>query len=144
MDREVFFFVEARLRGSQDGFGFRGVGSKHAGKGGGQIDRLNIAERLYRVTGQGIYRDSILTGRPVPLKNPVLNGQVMGQDSVFTCLYHGRIFWMWGDTGRPSYPLGTSPCPRLSDLPGRGGLDPAVGVDRSFSSTRGFSRRWPR
>ena len=104
MDREVFFFVESHgYEVPKDGFGYRGVrlrttpGQEAVVK----IDRLNLAERLYRVTGQGIYRDSILTGRPVPLKNPLLNGQVMGQDSVFTCLYHGRLFWMWGDTGRP-------------------------------------------
>ena len=25
---------------------------------------------------------------------------------MLTCIYYGRLFWMWGDTGRPSYPLG--------------------------------------
>ncbi len=146
MDREVFFFVESHgYEVPEDGFGYRGVRLKTTP---GQmavvmIDRLNIAERLYRVTGQGIYRDSILTGRPVPLKNPVLNGQVMGQDSVFTCLYHGRLFWMWGDTGRPSYPLGNfAMSGALSDLPERGGLDPAVGVDLEYYvDENGFSRK---
>ena len=28
-----------------------------------KLKRLNIAERLYRITGQGIYRDSLLVGR---------------------------------------------------------------------------------
>ena len=46
------------------------------------IRRLNIARRLYRVTGGGIYRDSVLTGDPVPIREPLLNGQVLGQDSV--------------------------------------------------------------
>ena len=136
MDREVFFFVESHgYEVPKDGFGYRGVrlrttpGTTAVVK----IDRLNIAERLYRVTGQGIYRDSVLTGRPVPLKNPVLNGQVMGQDSVFTCLYRGRIFWMWGDTGKPSYPLGNfAMSGAVSDLPGHGGLDPSVGVDLEY------------
>ena len=145
MDREVFFFVESHgYQVPEDGFGYRGVrlrttpGTTAVVK----IDRINIAERLYRVTGQGIYRDSVLAGRPVPLKNPVLNGQVMGQDSVFTCLYRGRIFWMWGDTGRPSYPLGNfAMSGAVSDLPGRGGLDPAVGVDLEyFVDKNGFSR----
>ena len=107
-----------------------------------EIDRINIAERLYRVTGQGIYRDSVLVGRPVPLKNPVLNGRVMGQDSVYTCIYHDRLFWLWGDTGRPSYPLGHfGTAGALSDLPGHGGLDPAQGVDLEYYvSENGFSR----
>lgn len=146
MDREVFFFVESHgYQFPKDGFGMQGVrlrttpGTTAVVK----IDRVNIAERLYRVTGQGIYRDSVLTGRPVPLKNPVLNGQVMGQDSVFTCLYRGRLFWMWGDTGRPSYPLGNfAMSGAVSDLPERGGLDPAVGVDLEyFVGEDGFSRR---
>ncbi len=145
MDRQVFFFVESHgYEVPKDGFGYRGVRLKTTP---GQtavvtIDRLNIAERLYRVTGQGIYRDSVLTGRPVPLQDPVLNGQVMGQDSVDTCLYHGRLFWFWGDTGRPSYPLGHfAMAGAVSDLPGRGGLDPAVGVNLEYVVDQdGFSR----
>ena len=49
-----------------------------------KIKRLNIAERLYRVTGQGIYRDSVLLGRAPPLKRPLLNSQVIGSDSVMS------------------------------------------------------------
>ena len=109
MDREVFFHIQSHgYEFPKDGFGYRGTRLKTTPGTTAtiQIDRINIAERLYRVTGQGIYRDSVLTGRSVPLENPVLNGQVVGQDSVFTCLYRNRIFWMWGDTGRPAYPLG--------------------------------------
>ncbi|HRS11953.1 MAG TPA: hypothetical protein P5068_18605 [Sedimentisphaerales bacterium] len=146
MDQEVFFFVQSHgYTFPKDGFGYHGVRLKTTPGTTAtiQIDRINIAERLYRVTGQGIYRDSILTGRPIPLKNPVLNGQVVGQDSVLTCLYHGRVFWMWGDTGRPSYPLGNfAMSGAVSDLPGRGGLDPAVGVDLDyFVDESGFSRK---
>jgi len=136
MDREVFFFVESHgYEFPKDGFGYRGTRLKTTPGSTAtlKVTRLNIAERLYRVTGQGIYRDSILTGRAVPLKNPVLNGQVVGQDSVFTCLYRGRLFWMWGDTSRPSYPLGHfAMSGAVSDLPERGGLDPAVGVDLEY------------
>jgi hypothetical protein len=145
MDREVFFFVESHgYEFPKDGFGMNGTRLK-ASPGGAaviKIDRLNVAERLYRVTGQGIYGDSILTGTPVPLKNPVLNGQVMGQDSVFTCIYHGRLFWMWGDTARPSYPLGNfAMSGAVSDLPGRGGLDPSVGVNLEYYvGEDGFSK----
>jgi hypothetical protein len=145
VDREVFFFVESHgYEIPKDGFGYHGVRLKTTP---GQtavvtIDRLNIAERLYRVTGQGIYRDSILTDRPVPLQDPVLNGQVMGQDSVDTCIYHGRLFWIWGDTSKPSYPLGHfAMAGAVSDLPGHGGLDPAVGVNLEyFVDKDGFSR----
>jgi len=146
MDTEVFFFVESHgYEFPKDGFGMRGKRLKISPGGSAviKIDRLNIAERLYRVTGQGIYRDSILTGHPVPLKNPVLNGQVMGQDSVYTCLYRGRLFWMWGDTARPSYPLGNfSMSGAVSDLPGHGGLDPAIGINLNYYvDENGFSKK---
>ncbi len=66
----------------------------------------------------------------------------MGQDSVYNCIYHGRLFWMWGDTGRPSYPLGHfATAGAVSDLPGRGGLDPSLGVDLEYYVAEdGFSR----
>ena len=144
MDRDVFFFVESHGHEyPKDGFGMAGraLRTTPGAEGRLEIDRVNVAERLYRVTGQGIYRDSVLTGRPVPLREPVLNGQVVGQDSVFTCLYRGRLFWLWGDTGRPAYPLGNFEMSgAVSDLPGRGGLDPAVGVDLEyFVDEKGFS-----
>jgi len=145
MDQDVFFFVESHgYEFPKDGFGFRGT-RLETSRGASaviKIDRLNIAERLYRVTGQGIYRDSILTGHSVPLRNPALNGQVAGQDSVFTCLYQGRLFWMWGDTGRPSYPLGNfAMSGAVSQLPENGGLDPTVGVDLEyFVDETGFSK----
>jgi hypothetical protein len=145
MDREVFFFVESHgYEFPKDGFGYHGKRLKTSPGGGAviKISRLNIAERLYRVTGQGIYRDSIITGTPVPLKNPILNGQVTGQDSVYTCIYEGRLFWLWGDTNRPSYPLGHfATAGALSDLPEKGGLDPVLGVNLEyFVNETGFSR----
>lgn len=146
MDQEVFFFVEGHgYEFAKDGFGFQGVRLRTTPGTTATVlaKRVNAAERLYRVTGQGIYRDSILTGQSVPLKHPNLNGQVVGQDSVFTCLYRDRIFWMWGDTGRPSYPLGNfGMSGAFSDVPGRGGLDPSMGVDLEyFVGEDGFSRK---
>jgi len=145
MDRDVFFFVESHgYEFPKDGFGFRGQRLKTTPGTSAvlEIDRINIAERLYRVTGQGIYRDSVLTGTPVPLTNPVINGQVSGQDSVFAWVYHGRLFWLWGDTNRPSYPLGHFwTAGAVSDLPSKGGLDPSVGVGLEyFVDDDGFSR----
>src|SRR5204863_4528453 len=107
-----------------------------------KIKRLNIAERLYRVTGAGIYRDTVLVGQPVPVKEPVLNGQVMGQDTVIATPYRGKIYWFWGDTERVSYPLGNfAASGATSDLPARGGLDPGVGVDFNyFVDASGFSK----
>src|SRR6185295_12105461 len=105
--------------------------------------RVNIAERLYRVTGGGQYRDSVLAGKPVPIAEPLLNGEVTGQDSVQTAVYGGKMYWFWGDTNKLSYILGhfgTSGA--TSPLPKSGGLDPSLGVNLTyFKSPDGFSRK---
>jgi hypothetical protein len=107
------------------------------------IKRINIAERLYRVTGQGIYADSVLLGQPAPIEHPVINAGVVGQDSVLAVVYRGKIFWFWGDTSRASYPLGNfSTTGATSELPEKGGLAPSVGVNLNyFSDGKGFVKK---
>lgn len=107
MDREVFFYVSGPgYEKEKDGFGYVGVRltPKAAETTTVKIKRTNIAERVGRLTGQGIYRDSELLGLPCPVAN--LSADVMGQDSVQAVPYHGKIFWLWGDTNVPQYPLG--------------------------------------
>jgi hypothetical protein len=145
MDREVFFHVRSHgYEHPKDFFDNRGVKLRPVAGGRAvvKLKRLNIAERLYRVTGGGIYRDTVLLGRPAPLQEPVLSGQVFGQDTVIATPYRGRIYWFWGDTDRPSYPLGNfGASGATSELPGRGGLDPAVGVDLDyFTDGTGFAK----
>ena len=146
MNRSVFFHVASHgYDFPADGFGYHGTALDVApgGRATIKIKRLNIAERLYRVTGEGIYRDSILAGGfPVPVREPLLNAQVVGQDSVQAAIYHGKIYWMWGDTNRLRYPLGDFwMSGATSDLPGTGGLDPSVGVDlKYFVDDDGFAR----
>ncbi len=107
-----------------------------------RIERRNAAERLYRTTGAGIYRDSVLLGEPVPIAQPLLNAQVAGLDSTHTAVHDGEVVHVWGDTLRPSYPLGHfKTAGATSQLPASGGLDPAVGIDLSyFVDDEGFSR----
>lgn len=145
MDKTVYFHLSSSgYEYPADGFGYRGkaIRIEPGGRETLRLKRLNIAERLYRVTGQGIYRDSLLTGDPMPLENPVLNAQVVGQDTVFTTLYRDRLYWFWGDTARPAYPLGHfATAGATSLLPGQGGLDPDRGVDLTyFTDASGFSR----
>jgi hypothetical protein len=142
---KVFFHVKSHgYEFPKDGFGNRGVAleTRPGGSATIRIKRLNIARRIYRVTGGGIYRDTVLTGGESPIAQPVLNGQVLGQDSVVTALFGGKIRWFWGDTNRPGYPLGNFHVPgAISELPGRGGLDPAVGVNLAyFTGKDGFAR----
>ena len=97
------------------------------------VDRQNLAERLYRVTGTGIYRDSILTGASVPIDKPLLNANVRGQHSVQAALYKGQIYWFWGDTLYEAGGLGNfRTAGARSQLPGQGGLDPSLGINLEY------------
>ncbi|MDF1859386.1 MAG: hypothetical protein P1U87_04185 [Verrucomicrobiales bacterium] len=129
----------------KDGFGYRGVKLRPvAGERKRiEIERINIAERLYRVTGAGLYDHSIAAGRKVPLQQPLRNAGVFGCDSVQTAIWNGKLFWIWGDTNRSGYPLGNfQATAATSQLPGRGGLDPAVGIDfRYFEDETGFVKK---
>ncbi len=96
------------------------------------LQREQLAERLYRVTGKGIYQDTVLLGQTAPIQHPLINANVKGQDSVQSVIYNGQLHWFWGDT---LYDVGfgnfrTSGA--TSQLPGQGGLDPAVGVNLTY------------
>lgn len=146
MDQSVFFFVKSHgYEFPEDKlFGFRGqaLDVQPGGKARLKIKRQNIAERLYRVTGEGIYRDSVLIGAEVPIRQPLLNAKVLGCDSVQTAVFRGKLFWLWGDTNRPRHPLGNfHTTGATSLLPRNGGLDPARGVDLNyFQNENGFVR----
>jgi hypothetical protein len=124
-------------------FGFRSYGYSDLGQtlhptNGGSvqvtIDRNNLAERLYRVTGAGIYQDSVAVGASVPISQPLLNANVKGQDSVQTAIYKGQIYWFWGDTlyqnGGGLGDFRTAGA--RSQLPSQGGLDPSQGVNLNY------------
>jgi hypothetical protein len=145
MGRKVFFHVRSHgYEFPKDGLGYRGKALlvEEGGSATLKVSRLNLAERLYRVTGAGIYRDSVLLGLKTPLRRPVLNGEVFGSDSVVNAVFKGKVYWFWGDTNRPGYPLGNFHVPgATSALPTDGGLDPEVGVDLDyFLHKTGFAR----
>src|SRR5690606_16474148 len=128
-----------------DGFGCRGVRLKP--KPGGEatirVKRINIAERLYRVTGQGIYADTVRLGLDAPIDEPVLNARVAGQDSVQSIVYRGKLYLFWGDTGQAGYPLGLFEMSGATAvLPEDGGLHPDVGINLDYfvDEETGFSR----
>lgn len=147
MGGDVFFSVRSHgYTFPKDGFGNAGL-TLHPTPGGRaavKVDRVNIAQRLYRITGEGIYRDSVILGDTPPVARPLLAGKVLGQDSVQTAIYRGKVRWFYGDTSRASYPLGNfAMSGAVSDLPplaGKG-LDPAVGLNLTyFTDADGFSR----
>ncbi|MGF1579559.1 MAG: hypothetical protein ACFCD0_09365 [Gemmataceae bacterium] len=109
MGKTVFFFVRSHgYEIPKDGFGMAGVRIiPTVGKPAKiKIKRQMLAERLCRLTGEGLYRDTLLLGyeRPIPKsKNP---GRVAGQDSVQAIVSRNKVYWFWGDTNRMEYPLG--------------------------------------
>ncbi len=149
----IVAFAEAELMNRDVVFTFSSYGYrkfKHTlhpeagGSGAAHIQRLNRAERLYRVTGADIYRDSVLTGAAAPIAHPLFNANVKGQDSVQYVVHRGKIFWFWGDTLyiKPIGPLKANlrASGATSLLPSRGGLDPAAGIDLDYFTRKGSVR----
>lgn len=66
----------------------------------------------------------------------------MGQDGGLAIPWRGKIYWFWGDTAKPSYPLGNfGTSGATSELPSQGGLNPNIGVDLNyFVDASGFTR----
>ena len=113
--RSVFFLVRADgyINGDQMTCGYKracaqpGVLLKTTP--GGQatvwLNRTQPAERLFRLTGGGLYRDSVLVGDTPPVAEPLLSSAgVLGQDSLMAAVYKNRSFWFFGDTECPQGP----------------------------------------
>ena len=108
MDRETWFHVSAPgYEVPKDGFGFAGVRlvPRPGGEATVRLRRTQPAERIARLTGQGLWRDTALLGRPHPLPNLGAAG-IVGQDSVQAVPWKDGVFWLWGDTSVAAYPLG--------------------------------------
>lgn len=72
MDKKVWFEIKSHgYELPKDGFGLRGraLDVTPGGKATIEIKRTNIAQRLYRVTGSGIYRDSLLVRRGATVRS---------------------------------------------------------------------------
>src|SRR5690606_4314667 len=55
-----------------------------------------------RLTGAGLFAESQKLGK----YRDVSESGVVGCDSVQNAVYGGKMFWLWGDTSLPRYPLG--------------------------------------
>jgi len=105
------------------------------------LQREQRGERLYRVTGKGIYQDTVELGLAAPIEQPLINANVKGQDSVQAVVYKGRIHWFWGDT---LYDIGFGnfrTAGATSQLPSQGGLRPSVGVNLDYYVDAGGSAK---
>lgn len=88
----------------KDGFGFSGV--RVVPKPGEilviEVDRALPAKRLGRITGGGLFAESQKLGLELDWKEQ----GILGCDSVQNAVHRGKLFWAWGDTNLPGYPLG--------------------------------------
>jgi len=105
MGRETWFSVKSHGYGmKKDGFGYAGF--RFVPQPGGEkvvkVERRQIAKRLGRIGGAGLFAESQKCGEWLQAKE---SGE-FGRDSVQTALYHGKVFWLWGDTNMQNYPLG--------------------------------------
>jgi hypothetical protein len=136
MGRRVFFFIKADgYEYPKDGLGYRGRAFevKAGGSAVVKLKRTEIAERLYRLTGEGMYRDTVMAGRQPPIERPLVNGGVSGMDGPQTTVYRGKVYWFFGDTSAIDYPLGNfASTGGTSELPQHGGLNPSVGVNLHY------------
>jgi hypothetical protein len=88
----------------KDGFGMRGVRlTPQPGKTlKVEVDRKIIAKRIGRLSGGGLFAESQKCGRELDWQD----SSVFGCDSVQNAVHNGKMFWAWGDTQIPNYPLG--------------------------------------
>lgn len=105
LDREVWYRIKGHGYGvPADGFGNRGIrltlkpGQRRVVK----VQRQLPAKRVGRLTGAGLFGESQQLGRQLDWRE----SGVFGCDSVQTAVYRDRLFWVWGDTTLPRYPLG--------------------------------------
>lgn len=105
IDREVYFSIDgAGYEIAPDGFGYRGV--RVTPQPGGvrriELSRRLPAERIGRMTGGGIFAHSQRLGAHTDW----IESGVFGCDSIQLAKHRDRLFWVWGDTTLPHYPLG--------------------------------------
>ena len=114
--REIFFHLRSHgYQVKQDGFGYRGFRTRPTDGGTIKIEveRINVAKRLGRLTGAGLFaeQEKLGGGSPLPASD------IFGCDSVLMTPHGGKLFWLWGDTMLPGYPLGIySSTAALTDL----------------------------
>lgn len=105
MGRQTWFDVVGHgYEVPKDGFGFHGL--RLTPQPGQtikvEVNRTIIAKRLGRLTGGGLFAESQKLGRELDWRD----ADIFGCDSVQNAVYRGKMFWAWGDTTLPNYPLG--------------------------------------
>jgi hypothetical protein len=141
MGRPTWFDVHGHGYGvPKDGFGLRGVRlTPEPGKSlRVEVERSIIAQRVGRLTGAGIFAESQKLG----LEAGWRESGVLGADSVQNAVFGGRLFWVWGDTQVPGYPLGIfDASSATTDVQPLASLEPPLRLPmKYFTDDRGAPR----
>jgi hypothetical protein len=105
MGRKTWFSVSGDgYEMPRDSFGNRGFAfvPQPGGTQKVEVTRTNIAKRLGRLTGSGIFEESQKLGEHTDWQE----SGITGQDTAFVAPYAGKLFWIWGDSNLFGYPLG--------------------------------------
>lgn len=105
MSRETWFEVIGHGYGvAKDGFGLRGVRltPRPGASEKVEVNRTNLALRVGRLTGAGIFAESQKLGQ----ETSWTESGSFGCDSLQLTPHDGELFWLWGDTVFSHYPLG--------------------------------------
>ncbi len=143
---DVFFTVRCQgYEPPKAPFGYEGVRLRPTAGGEAMVSlkRINLAERLCRLTGSGRYRDSVLLGDDIPPGDRDTRGGVVGQDSIQAAIYRDRQYWFWGDTSRAAFPLGlfrTAGATTPPFVAGRDSLDRGLPYEYFVERDSGFAR----
>lgn len=125
MGRETWFTVSGHgYEVPADGFGYRGVRLQIEPGATRRIEvqRTIIARRIGRLTGGGLFAESQKCG-----ESGLPETGVLGCDSTQNAIHRGKLFWIWGDTNLPRYPLGIfdASC-AVSEIPSADALIPPL------------------
>ncbi len=102
-----------------------------------------VAHRIYRITGAGIYRDSVLADISTPLVNPTLQARISGTDWAHSTIYRDNVYRITADTLSIDGAQNFRVTGGYSPLPESGGMDPDLGVEPTYilDDNKGFTKK---
>ncbi len=108
-----------------------------------KLSREDAAERIYRLTGSGVYRDSVILGYKPPIEMPLSNSGVTRHNSFIvknkpltdaqSIVYKSKIFWFFnGVQGLTFSKKNNKMAVATAQLPQKSGMSPEEGVNLEY------------
>ena len=117
------------------GFNYRGLTLTPSNNGSRTlyVDREFASQRVFRMTGTGVFDQSIMAGVSPPPTQDDAAFPVVAHESVSNTLFDGQYYWFWTVPSNPQYPEATTftVC-ATSPPPGGSGLQPEQPVSLTY------------